>query len=42
MNFKTQHEGNFCKLCKKSTHDLTDHMKTVHYSRRLHPDGVED
>ena len=31
MNFKTQREGNFCKVCKKSTHDLPDHMKTDHY-----------
>lgn len=26
MNFSKQLEGSYCKLCKKTTHDLKEHM----------------
>ena len=33
MNASKQLEGAYCKLCKKGTHDLHDHMVTVHYNK---------
>lgn len=32
MNFKKQKQGNWCKYCKKTTHDLAEHME-AHYDQ---------